>query len=124
QQGKQRSECSNCHTRHTSPSQRDSETTNTVCDDCAFYTILHGVKRPSYKAKNGIQQHGAQRLIQADLGAEDEGSEVASQGGGQEPECSHCHARKTSVWRRDSQGNQVCNGCGIYEKLHLVKRPL
>jgi recombinational DNA repair protein (RecF pathway) len=39
-------------------------------------------------------------------------------------ECSHCHTHNTPVWRRDSQGEQVCNACGSYEKLRGRKRPL
>ncbi|KAJ7483277.1 hypothetical protein FB451DRAFT_1029580, partial [Mycena latifolia] len=38
--------------------------------------------------------------------------------------CSHCHTRQTSVWRRNKEGDQVCNECGIYQRLHGKKRSL
>lgn len=30
----------------------------------------------------------------------------------------------TSLWRRNTQGEPVCNACGLYYKLHGVNRPL
>ncbi|PNF13756.1 hypothetical protein B7P43_G13143, partial [Cryptotermes secundus] len=38
--------------------------------------------------------------------------------------CSNCHTDKTSLWRRNSMGEPVCNACGLYYKLHGVNRPL
>lgn len=37
--------------------------------------------------------------------------------------CNNCHAVKTSLWRRNQQGESVCNACGLYFKLHGVNRP-
>ncbi|XP_042203745.1 erythroid transcription factor-like isoform X5 [Homarus americanus] len=38
--------------------------------------------------------------------------------------CTNCHTSVTSLWRRNSQGDPVCNACGLYYKLHSVNRPL
>ncbi|KDR17123.1 Transcription factor GATA-4 [Zootermopsis nevadensis] len=38
--------------------------------------------------------------------------------------CSNCHTNTTSLWRRNSMGEPVCNACGLYYKLHGVNRPL
>nr|XP_045612122.1 box A-binding factor-like isoform X2 [Procambarus clarkii] len=38
--------------------------------------------------------------------------------------CTNCHTTVTSLWRRNSQGDPVCNACGLYYKLHNVNRPL
>ena len=38
--------------------------------------------------------------------------------------CSNCGTRNTSLWRRNAQGDAVCNACGLYFKLHNVNRPL
>jgi hypothetical protein len=38
--------------------------------------------------------------------------------------CSNCHTNTTSLWRRNSVGEPVCNACGLYFKLHGVNRPL
>lgn len=37
--------------------------------------------------------------------------------------CSNCETMTTSLWRRNSQGEPVCNACGLYYKLHGVNRP-
>ncbi|MPC74491.1 Endothelial transcription factor GATA-2 [Portunus trituberculatus] len=38
--------------------------------------------------------------------------------------CTNCHTTVTSLWRRNSQGDPVCNACGLYFKLHNVNRPI
>lgn len=38
--------------------------------------------------------------------------------------CSNCHTTQTTLWRRNSNGDPVCNACGLYYKLHGVNRPL
>ncbi|XP_073825087.1 uncharacterized protein isoform X2 [Musca autumnalis] len=38
--------------------------------------------------------------------------------------CSNCLTTQTSLWRRNPNGEPVCNACGLYYKLHSVKRPL
>ncbi|XP_070165203.1 box A-binding factor isoform X3 [Polyergus mexicanus] len=37
--------------------------------------------------------------------------------------CSNCETTMTSLWRRNTQGEPVCNACGLYYKLHGVNRP-
>uniref|UniRef100_A0A1B6GGW1 GATA-type domain-containing protein n=1 Tax=Cuerna arida TaxID=1464854 RepID=A0A1B6GGW1_9HEMI len=38
--------------------------------------------------------------------------------------CSNCSTSTTSLWRRNTMGEPVCNACGLYFKLHGVNRPL
>lgn len=38
--------------------------------------------------------------------------------------CNNCNTTTTTLWRRNSQGEPVCNACGLYYKLHSVSRPL
>jgi len=38
--------------------------------------------------------------------------------------CNNCNTTQTTLWRRNSQGEPVCNACGLYYKLHNVSRPL
>ncbi|KAM0688487.1 GATA type transcriptional activator of nitrogen-regulated proteins [Conglomerata obtusa] len=40
-----------------------------------------------------------------------------------EPVCMHCNAKETSLWRR-LEGKTVCNACGLYYKMHGVRRPI
>ncbi|KAK9503595.1 hypothetical protein O3M35_010123 [Rhynocoris fuscipes] len=39
-------------------------------------------------------------------------------------QCTNCSTTATSLWRRNTQGEPVCNACGLYYKLHGVNRPL
>ncbi|VDM36228.1 unnamed protein product [Hydatigera taeniaeformis] len=34
--------------------------------------------------------------------------------------CSNCHTATTTLWRRNNNGEPVCNACGLYFKLHSV----
>ncbi|OCT76703.1 hypothetical protein XELAEV_18031904mg [Xenopus laevis] len=38
--------------------------------------------------------------------------------------CANCHTTTTTLWRRNTEGEPVCNACGLYMKLHGVPRPL
>ncbi|XP_063902854.1 uncharacterized protein LOC135122539 isoform X6 [Zophobas morio] len=38
--------------------------------------------------------------------------------------CANCKTGTTTLWRRNNQGEPVCNACGLYYKLHGVNRPL
>merc|ERR1719384_2970367 len=39
-------------------------------------------------------------------------------------QCANCNTNTTTLWRRNNQGEPVCNACGLYFKLHSVTRPL
>lgn len=35
--------------------------------------------------------------------------------------CTNCHTTTTTLWRRNAEGEPVCNACGLYMKLHGVR---
>lgn len=38
--------------------------------------------------------------------------------------CANCQTNSTTLWRRNNEGNPVCNACGLYFKLHNMARPM
>ncbi|XP_078275508.1 transcription factor GATA-3 [Rhinoraja longicauda] len=38
--------------------------------------------------------------------------------------CANCQTSTTTLWRRNANGDPVCNACGLYYKLHNINRPL
>ncbi|WFC95250.1 GATA type transcriptional activator of nitrogen-regulated proteins [Malassezia brasiliensis] len=38
--------------------------------------------------------------------------------------CTNCQTTTTPLWRRDEDGNNICNACGLYYKLHGTHRPI
>ncbi|KAJ7091082.1 hypothetical protein C8R44DRAFT_750827 [Mycena epipterygia] len=102
-------ECYHCHATTTPLWRRDPVSHRVLCNACGLYLQQRHAHRP-------------QELIDADNDDPDasDGSEGAPDG----PECSHCHTRQTSVWRRNKDGEQVCNACGVYWRLRGKERPL
>ncbi|CAF2770420.1 unnamed protein product [Rotaria sp. Silwood2] len=39
-------------------------------------------------------------------------------------QCANCQTQTTTLWRRNNEGDPVCNACGLYYKLHHVARPM
>ena len=35
--------------------------------------------------------------------------------------CANCKTTNTTLWRRNPNGEPVCNACGLYFKLHNVR---
>ncbi|KAJ7088779.1 hypothetical protein B0H15DRAFT_1022305 [Mycena belliarum] len=102
-------QCSHCHATTTPLWRRDPVTQDTLCNACGLYKQQRHAARP-------------RELIEADH--DDSGDEEDGGGGGDGPECSHCHTRQTSVWRRNKEGDHVCNACGVYQRLRGKERPL
>jgi len=52
------------------------------------------------------------------------GSSAGDDGEGLPTVCTNCQTTNTPLWRRDAEGNPLCNACGLFFKLHGVVRPL
>ncbi|KAG6027181.1 hypothetical protein E4U19_002152 [Claviceps sp. Clav32 group G5] len=44
--------------------------------------------------------------------------------GGTPTTCTNCFTQTTPLWRRNPEGQPLCNACGLFLKLHGVVRPL
>ncbi|KAJ7142743.1 hypothetical protein C8R44DRAFT_558144, partial [Mycena epipterygia] len=100
-------ECSHCRTTSTPVWRRDPRTHKPLCNACGVYLHQRQQLRP-------------QTLIDVDNedpGGGDSNGEYAG------PKCSNCGTHKTSAWRRNKAGEQVCNACGVYERMNGKARP-
>ncbi|KAJ7618709.1 hypothetical protein FB45DRAFT_170708 [Roridomyces roridus] len=101
-------ECFHCHVTSTPLWRREPSTQRPLCNACGLYLQQRNRLRP-------------QELIDADI---DDGEPEVPDELYTGPKCSHCGTRQTSVWRRNKEGAQVCNACGVYMRLRGKERPL
>ena len=71
---------------------------------------------PSRPASPPGSKHGSSTNLQAAGASQNDGSQPTT--------CTNCFTQTTPLWRRNPEGQPLCNACGLFLKLHGVVRPL
>jgi GATA-binding protein len=142
-------ECANCGTT-TTPLWRRGPNGETICNACGLYLKARNTLRPPtlkrtvHKKAVSAHDQQASTTTKSDCGSNGGtcpgGGQCNGTGGSsscagcpafnqhqvnrQALICANCRTTTTPLWRRDEQGNTICNACGLYYKLHNVHRPV
>ncbi|KAJ7287173.1 hypothetical protein C8J57DRAFT_578563 [Mycena rebaudengoi] len=95
-----KAECNNCGATH-SPLWRKGLNDEVNCNACGLYYRLHKRPRPRIMVKPAVNGTTDSHM-----------------------QCYNCHTTVTPLWRKDGEGETVCNACGLHYKMHGFARPI
>jgi len=91
-------ECANCGITSTPLWTKFND--HDLCNVCGIYNRVNGFHRPFLPNMRKLLS-SARKM---DLN------------------CVNCGTKTTSMWRRNSEGESICNACGLYFRLNGIKK--
>lgn len=101
--------CYNCGVTKTPLWRRTPDRAHSLCNACGLYYKQYSTHRPLHI------RHKPHSVSRTPPPPQDD----------DEPhvQCVNCMQTQTPLWRKNAQGQPVCNACGLYAKLHQKARP-
>lgn len=134
-------ECYNCHVTKTPLWRRTPDRAHSLCNACGLYYKQYGTHRPLHirqkqtaVKKQQQQQHQHQQSSNTNTATSQAAALTAAAANllrpllshppVDVPRCANCLQTNTPLWRKNENGQAVCNACGLYSKMHNRNRPL
>ncbi|KAK2746494.1 hypothetical protein FQN57_003120 [Myotisia sp. PD_48] len=107
--------------RNRDPDPRRQKIPRTISTPNATQLLRQGVDNPltspNSPSRSGLSSNAPSRPASP-------GAQKTQEQPSAPTTCTNCFTQTTPLWRRNAEGQPLCNACGLFLKLHGVVRPL
>lgn len=118
-------QCLSCQAPLTANNWRRDGGTGQQCDSCANYSKMNGIRGLPSSSSGSSHGHKSSASTSRRVSSSTSSSSSSSsknQNRRTGLSCANCNTNTTTLWRRNDKGEPVCNACGLYFKLHHVRK--